>query len=146
MRSSALLLVLLNCLLLQPAQESFTARHLVPHSKEAGDGSRPPAKGHIHQHAILPQVATNLWDPGDRGPISTVANRTCTCTAASSLAQGVRAPVWGASRGQDRPEAEGLVQQPSMIRRSCPLEFCSGMAMSSPESCWAPCLAGAAVK
>ena len=98
-RFSALLLVLLNFLLLQPAQESFTVRHLVPHSKEAGDGSRPPAKGHIHPHATLPQVANNLWDPGDRGPTNMVVNRTCTCTAASCLAQEVRAPVWGASRG-----------------------------------------------
>ena len=91
-------------------KENFTARHplhRVPHSKEAGDGSRPAAKGHHCPHATSPQVATNLWDPGDRGSIIKVANRTCTCTAASFLARGARAPVWGAIRGLACPRAVG---------------------------------------
>ena len=100
MRFSALLLALLS--FLQPTRENITARHQVPYSKEAGDGSRPPAKG-LNPHAIFPQVATNLRDPGDRGSISKVANRTCSCTTASSFARGVRAPVWGAIRGQECP-------------------------------------------
>ena len=135
--------LLLRTLPLQPIhKESFTVRrppYRVPHSKEAGDGSRPAAKGHNCPHAASPQVATNLRDPGDRGSISKVANRTCTCTAASHLAREVRAPVWGAIRGQARPGAEGQVPRFSLIRRSYPRDSCSGMVMSSPVSCWVPC-------
>ena len=101
---SSLQRLALHHLLLRAIKESFTARHLVPYTEEAGNGSHPPAQGlKIYRHATFPQDAPFLRDPADhslalRSGVILKLRPIMVVMPYAYLAQGVRAPFWGANR------------------------------------------------
>ena len=110
-----------------------------PHTKDPGDGCLPPAKGHNHspdasaRGATIPRLSADHPLTLRSGVILKRCSGMVTMQHACLLAQGVRAPIWGASAARHLLRAEAAVCHGSEMR--CHLESCSGAAMSSLVSC-----------
>ena len=104
--------LLLNCRLLRVELVTGPER---PYAKDPGDGCHPPAKGLTLNPDALARGATTPRLPADHpltlrsGVILKRCSDMVTILHAIHLAQGVRAPTWGASTARLILRAEALV-------------------------------------